>query len=136
MVLQADAALAGKVAAAGLTCVFSPRPCASSHGCSMPFWMNTRSSRRSAAVASTILCRSSFLVHTTMGPAGPVTGSFLLMTTCTPFVFVTKGPPTRIHGDIQEFVASRGTYVVARAHVSQRQANPTTTNDGHCLHVT
>lgn len=25
------------------TCVFSPRPRASSHGCSMPFWMKTRS---------------------------------------------------------------------------------------------
>ena len=26
-----------------VTCVFLPRPLASSHGCSMPFWMNTRS---------------------------------------------------------------------------------------------
>ena len=26
-----------------LTCVLSPNPRSSSHGCSIPFWMNTRS---------------------------------------------------------------------------------------------
>mmetsp|Transcript_25211 Transcript_25211/g.64024 ORF Transcript_25211/g.64024 Transcript_25211/m.64024 type:complete len:362 (+) Transcript_25211:276-1361(+) len=102
------------------TCVFSPRPCASSHGCSMPFWMKTKSWRRGAGVAATMLARSSLRVHTTMGPFGkPSAGDWPLRMITSPPGPISlsacpmRPPPMMVMAAIFVFVAATRTFLWA-----------------------
>jgi hypothetical protein len=54
----------------------SLRPRVTSHGCSIPFWTNTRSGRRATGTCETTASKSSLRVATKMGaPTGPLSTS-------------------------------------------------------------